>query len=80
MVYPNPFTSQAIVSFNSDKAGMMNERITDMLGSEVYNKNIEVVFGVNTHVIERGNLAAGVYFYSVSDGKSVYTKRLVVSE
>jgi len=79
-INPNPFNSRAEVSFFSDKAGIMTERITNMIGSEVYNKEIEVKTGDNKSVIERDNLPVGVYFYSIGDGKNLVTKRLVVSE
>jgi len=79
-VYPNPFSSHAEVSFTSAKAGVMTEKITSIIGSEVYSKEIEVAVGQNVHAIERNNLSAGVYFYTISDGVSTFTKRLVISE
>ena len=79
-VYPNPFSSHAEVSFTSAKAGVMTEKLTSIIGNEVYNKEIEVVAGQNSHAIERGNLSAGVYFYTISDGVSSFTKRLIISE
>ncbi len=79
-VTPNPFNSKALVSFNSDKSGLMTERMTNIIGSEVYRKSVEVRLGENTSLIERNNLPAGVYFYSISDGKSLAIKRVVISE
>jgi hypothetical protein len=79
-VVPNPFNNKAVVSFYSDKAGVMTERLTNMLGSEVLRKSIEVRMGENSSMIEKNNLPTGVYFYSLSDGKSVATKRVVISE
>ncbi|MES2619656.1 MAG: T9SS type A sorting domain-containing protein [Bacteroidota bacterium] len=79
-ITPNPFNSKAEVSFFSDKSGVMTERITNMIGSEVYNKEIEVKTGDNKSVIERDNLPVGVYFYSIGNGKNLVTKRLVISE
>jgi hypothetical protein len=79
-VVPNPFNNKANVSFYSDKAGIMTERLTNMIGSEVSRKSIEVRMGENTSIIEKNNLPTGVYFYSLSDGKSVATKRVVISE
>lgn len=79
-VVPNPFNNKAVVSFYADKAGVMTERLTNMIGSEVVRRNIQVTTGLNTTMIERNELPAGVYFYSISDGKSVATKRVVISE
>ncbi|MCW5908249.1 MAG: T9SS type A sorting domain-containing protein [Chitinophagales bacterium] len=79
-VVPNPFNNKAVVSFYSAKSGVMTERVTNMLGSEVYTRKLDVRAGDNTSSIERNNLPAGVYFYSVTDGKNVATKRIVISE
>jgi len=79
-IVPNPFNNKAVVSFYSDKTGVMTERMTNMIGSEVLRKSIEVRMGENSSMIEKNNLPAGVYFYSISDGKTVATKRVVISE
>lgn len=79
-VTPNPMTNKAQVTFFSVKNGLMTERLTNMLGSEVYRKQLEVKAGNNLSTIDRNDLSPGVYFYTLSDGKSSTTKRLVVSE
>ena len=79
-VVPNPLVNKAIVSFYSDKAEQITERLTNLLGSVVLARTLEVRMGENSSVIERNNLPAGVYFYSLSDGKSVATKRVIISE
>ncbi len=77
-VYPNPFSNQTIVNVTSGKTGTMIEKITSVLGSEVYRGQFEVVGGNNSHTINRNNLASGIYFYTVSDGNSSVTKRIVI--
>lgn len=79
-VVPNPFNSKALVTFQAEKAGVMTERITNMLGSEVYKGTMNVKVGNNTSTIDRNNLPAGVYFYSIGEGKNVSTKRIVITE
>lgn len=79
-IVPNPFNNKAVVSFYSAKSGVMVERVTNMLGSEVYSHKLDVKAGDNTSIIDRNNLPAGVYFYSVTDGKNISTKRIVISE
>jgi type IX secretion system substrate protein len=79
-VYPNPFNTQTVVTFNSLKSGMMTEKITNIIGSIVYSKPIEVATGENSHAIQRGSLAAGVYFYTITDGTSSFTKKLIIAE
>lgn len=79
-VVPNPFSSNATVSFYSEKSGTMTERITNMLGAVVYSNQLDVKAGENTVNISRNGLNTGVYFYTITDGKSVATKRIVISE
>jgi len=80
-VVPNPFSNKAVVSFYSTKNQVVTERITNILGSELYNNKFEAKAGANSSVIEKGNLPAGVYFYSITDGKNIVAmKRVVISE
>jgi len=59
---------------------MMTEKITGVIGNEVYRNQINVKLGLNQRFINRNALAAGVYFYTISDGVSELTKRVVISE
>ena len=79
-VVPNPFNSQAVVSFTSEKSTVMTERLSNMLGAVVYKNTLNVKAGENSSVLDARNLPAGVYFYSITDGKQTTTKRVVVSE
>lgn len=79
-VVPNPFNNKAVVTFNSDVTGVMTERISNMLGSVVSRRELDVKLGENTSTINRQDLPAGVYFYSLSTGKNLITKRIVISE
>ena len=79
-VVPNPFSNRAVVHFFSEKATVVTERITNMIGSEVLNREIEVKVGENNFNIDGTTFAPGVYFYSIGTGKSLVTKRIVISE
>ncbi len=79
-VVPNPFSNKAVVSFYADKAGIATERLTNMIGSEVYRRTLDVKAGENSSMIDRNSLPAGIYFYSISDGKTLTTRRVVISE
>lgn len=79
-IVPNPMSSKAVVTFYAEKAGTYTQKITNMLGSEVSRTSVEVQEGEFTTSIERGNLTAGVYFYTLTDGKSVVTKRFSITE
>jgi len=77
-VVPNPFNNKAVVSFFSAKGMEVTERLTNMLGAEVFKNNFEAKVGENASVVDRSNLPAGVYFYSLSNGKNVFAVRRVV--
>jgi len=79
-IVPNPMNSQAFVTFTAIKSGNATERITNMIGSEVYSNNIDVKAGENTTTINRSNLPAGVYFYTIAEGANTTTKRFVVAD
>ncbi len=79
-VVPNPFTDKAVVSFYSTKGGVMTEKITNMIGSEVYSNTIEVKVGENSSVITKSTLPAGVYFYTLADGQNSSSTRILVTE
>lgn len=79
-VVPNPFSNKAVVSFYADKAGVFTEKLTNMIGSEVHRRTLDVRAGENSSMIDRNSLPAGVYFYSITDGKTLKTRRVVISE
>ncbi len=79
-IVPNPMNSQATVKFFAEKAGVYTQKITNMLGSEVSRTETEVQAGEFTTIIERNNMPAGVYFYTVTDGKNSVTKRFSITE
>jgi len=62
MLYPNPMTERATIRFANPTRQPMLLNITDATGRVVYTANPNG----NTHVIERGNLTAGSYVYTIS--------------
>ena len=67
MVYPNPFSTSAIVEINIDEASESVELIlTDMQGREVNKLMLgNVAKGVMRKVFYKNNLSPGMYFYTV---------------
>jgi len=77
-IVPNPFSSNATVEFNAEVSGTYTARITNLIGKEVMRKSEDVTIGANSININRNDLAAGVYFFSLSNGKSLVTKRFII--
>jgi len=79
-IVPNPMNTEAVVSFNSTKTGVLTERVTDILGNIISSRELQIVPGLNTSKVERGRLSAGMYIYSLNDGQSAYTRKIVITE
>jgi hypothetical protein len=79
-VHPNPSNDQFKLSFYTEKYGLLNYRIFDILGREIKRDSFKTSFGKNTVDISfTGNY--GVYILKVFDGiKPVYTQKLVKNE
>jgi len=79
-ISPNPTNANAVLSFIADKISTYVLKIVDLTGKLISTKKVQVTPGLNTAVIERENLAAGMYMVSLSNGESSITKKLSVSE
>lgn len=78
--YPNPTNGIASVSFTADKAASYTARIINIYGQEVTNEVLNVTTGLNVSKVDVSNLSAGVYIYTITDGKNVQTQRFVVEK
>lgn len=76
---PNPFSDKSEIRFSSVNSSDVEFKVYNLLGSVVYNSNFKSVKGVNTISIDANTLSPGVYMYSVKNGASTITKRMVVS-
>ena len=77
-VYPNPFSSTAIVSFTSNEKKQKHVfEMFDVLGNKV--KSEEIPANSNFFEISRDNLDKGLYFYQISsDGKTSSSGKLMI--
>jgi hypothetical protein len=79
-ITPDPVNTSAVMSFNAIKAEPCQMRISDIAGKVISSKELQVTPGLNTSVIERNNLPAGIYFMTLTQGKSVVTRKFAVVE
>jgi hypothetical protein len=54
-------------------------RIYNLMGKLVYLKDIRVNRGLNSIDINISNFPDGIYMYSINNGETVLTKRMVVA-
>jgi PKD repeat protein len=61
ILYPNPVTDQARISFEVKKSSSLTVRITDLAGRTVLNRDWQVSQGKQEIVLPVGELPAGIY-------------------
>jgi hypothetical protein len=78
--YPNPFSSNSTMTFNSQRGGNATVVMTDILGNVVANLfNGTVNAGVDTRIdINANNLNSGTYFITLRMGDKVETRQVSV--
>jgi hypothetical protein len=77
---PNPFSKNTTIRFTSDASKKVTLKVINMVGKVVHTQNIQATKGENTVNFNGENLSAGVYFYTLTDGKSEVARRMVISE
>jgi photosystem II stability/assembly factor-like uncharacterized protein len=83
--YPNPFNPTTIINFHLPVFSNVSLKIYDMLGSEVVtlvNEELspgiyEIEFDARLHG-QGSNYSSGVYFYTLSAGSYIETKKMVL--
>lgn len=76
---PNPFSAYTTIQFNTLKVDEIAFEVVDMFGRKVFADNIISSKGVNTYKFKH-DLSAGIYMYSINNGKQMITKRMIVAE
>ena len=78
-IFPNPATNQAKIQFISGKSDDIMFRIYNLMGKLVYLKDIRANRGLNSIDINISNFPDGIYMYSINNGETVLTKRMIVA-
>lgn len=76
---PNPFDVSTVIHFTCPVSGDVDFVVTDVLGRQVYDTNINATAGTNTFTFTT-DLSSGTYFFSLSDGTNTVTRKMVVTE
>jgi hypothetical protein len=81
-IYPNPVTNnQFVIQFNELAAGTYTVQVTDVMGRQVVQQNVNVSGDNQAQTIRMSSgVAKGVYLVKVSDqnSKSVYSNKVVL--
>jgi predicted GH43/DUF377 family glycosyl hydrolase len=77
--YPNPFNPSTIIKYSIPYPSFVTLRVYDILGREVASLvNKREHQGLYEVQFDSNNLASGLYFYRITAGKFVDTKRLMI--
>jgi hypothetical protein len=77
--YPNPFNPSTAFNFSIPKAGFVKISIYNILGEEIavlVSENLKP--GKYKYIFDAGYLPSGVYFYRLSSGDFIRTKKMVL--
>ncbi len=77
-VFPNPATTHIKVSFNTRNAGAALITITDVLGQNVKQDNIEISAGKFSKTIDVAELNKGIYFIEIQQNSTKKVMKFVV--
>ena len=77
--YPNPFNPTTQIKYSLKENGIVTLKVYDVLGNEVAALvNEEKQAGLYTVSFNAGNLASGIYFYSISANGFHQTKKMLL--
>jgi len=77
--FPNPVTNQATIKFIAGKSDNIMFRIYNLLGKQVYFREVRADRGVNSIDINTTAFPNGIYMYSINNGEKVLTERIIVA-
>ena len=77
--YPNPSNQLTNIDFVIGEPSSIDFVVTNLIGDVVNYQSINANRGINSLIIDTKKYADGVYLYSISDGVSKQTKRLIVN-
>lgn len=77
---PNPVSTYTNITFTAKEANQYNFQVFDVRGTMVHEQNVEVNAGMNNIRFDRNDLPAGVYVYSLTDGRSNVTRKMILAD
>jgi hypothetical protein len=77
--FPNPSNQTTNILYETIKAENVSFVITNLLGEIILNKNVSSKIGLNSIQVNTSRLSNGIYLYSISNGLTTSTKRLIVN-
>jgi len=77
---PNPFSNHTDIKFTVGHQSIVTLKVFNLIGKEVIHKSIQCQAGRNNYRLLGDDLLPGVYMYTLSDGITTYTRRMIYSK
>ena len=77
--FPNPSNQSTNIHYETIKSENVSFEMTNLLGKSIIYSTIISKIGLNSILINTSDLSNGIYLYSISNGKTRSTKRLIVN-
>jgi len=77
--YPNPFNPATTISYSIPKDGLVTLKVYDLLGREIASLvNEHQTAGNYSMEFTARDLTSGIYFYTLTSGSFVDTRKLIL--
>jgi len=76
---PNPFSNVTIIEMDSQVSGDYDFKVFNLTGKTVHQEQVNLLVGKNTITFDGSRLGEGMYFYSIGQGNSIATRRMIVN-
>ena len=77
--FPNPSNQSTNIQYETIKSENVSFEMTNLLGKSIIYSNVISKIGLNSILVKTSDLSNGIYLYSISNGKTRSTKRLIVN-
>ena len=77
---PNPFNNYTNIIFTSPIEKIVTLKLFNLIGKEILSRQIKGSAGKNIYRLETAEWPSGIYMYTLSDGISTYTRKMISSK
>jgi len=77
-IYPNPALDKFHLEYESNITNLGEITITDIRGSIVYSKNVQLVKGLNKITMSATEFISGIYIVTLKNNTSVLVKKIII--
>ena len=78
-IFPNPVNSNSKIQFISGNSTNVIFTVFNYLGEKIEERNIVANRGINDIFINTNNYPNGMYLYSINNGETIISKRMVIA-